>query len=919
ESGKNSIQDLTTFQNWHLKYTLQAVKGVSEVSTVGGFVKQYQVVINPNALLAYDIPVNEVIMALKESNSEAGARLIEFSGKEYMVTLRGYIKSLKDIEEVVLKAGKNGVPIRIKDVARVQFGPDIRRGLAELDGKGEVVGGIVTMRYGENALKVIEDVKNKLKEIQLPQGTKLVVTYDRSDLIHRAIDTLKRKLIEEMAVVSLVIIIFLLHVPSALIPIITLPVAVIISFIPMYFMHLTSNIMSLGGIAIAIGAMVDAAIVVVENYHKKLSQWEEEGKKGDFHPLLMEAVKEVARPSFFSLLVISVSFIPIFTLEGFEGRMFKPLAFTKTFAMFFAAILAVTLVPAIIFLITKVKYYCFRPKWFCNIVNSIFVGKIHSEEKHPISRILFKLYGPVVRFTLNRPYLIIAAAIVVFAATMITAFFFSNIGSEFMPPLNEGTILYMPTTPPGISIAEAKRLLRVQDRLLKSFPEVVSVFGKAGRADTSTDPAPLSMMETVVNLKPLNEWRKGITWEGLIYGKGGMDEKLQLPGQVNSWTMPIKARIDMLTTGVRTSVGIKIYGDDLKKIEEIGARIENILREVKGTRSVYAERTSGGYFVDIKLRKEQIARYGLTIARVQQALMSAVGGEDVTQTVEGRERFPVNIRYPRELRDEVDKLKKTYITGSSGASVPLEQLADIKLTTGPAMIRDEDGRLTGYVTIDIAGRDIGGYVNEAKAALSKDLTLPAGYSVAFSGQYEFMERVKERMKVVVPLTLIIIFFLIHMNTRSYAKTFIVLLAVPFSLIGVVWILWLLHYNMSIAVWAGIIALLGVDAETGIFMLLYLDLSYEDMKKKGLLNTLADLKEAVIHGAVKRVRPKMMTACVLFIGLLPIMWARSYEIGADVMKRIAAPLVGGILISFIMELVVYPAIYLLWKKKGLKDG
>ena len=772
------------------------------------------------------------------------------------------------------------------------------------------------MRYGENALKVIEDVKKKLGEIRLPQGAKLVITYDRSDLIHRAIGTLKKKLAEEMAVVSLVIIIFLLHVPSALIPIITLPVAVIISFIPMYFMRLTSNIMSLGGIAIAIGAMVDAAIVVVENYHKKLSQWEEEGKKGDFHPLLMEAIKEVARPSFFSLLVISVSFIPIFTLEGFEGRMFKPLAFTKTFAMFFAALLAITLVPAIIFLITKVKYYSFRPKWFCDIVNSVFVGKIHSEEKHPISRILFKLYGPVVRFTLNRPRLIIGSAVAVFAATMIAAFFFFNIGSEFMPPLNEGTILYMPTTPPGISIAEAGKLLRAQDRILKTFPEVVSVFGKAGRADTSTDPAPLSMMETVVNLKPLNEWRPGLTWDNLI---SEMDEKLQLPGQVNAWTMPIKTRIDMLTTGIRTPVGIKVYGDDLKEIEKIGTRIENILREVKGTRSVYAERTAGGYFVDIRLRKDQIARYGLTVAQVQMALMSAVGGEDVTQTVEGRERFPVNIRYPRELRNDVDKLKKIYITSSSGASVPLEQLADIKLTTGPDMIRDEDGRLTGYVTVDIAGRDIGGYVNEVKALLNKNLEIPAGYSVAFSGQYEFMERVKDRMKVVVPLTLIIIFFLIHMNTRSYAKTFIVLLAVPFSLIGVVWILWLLKFNMSIAVWAGIIALLGVDAETGIFMLLYLDLSYEDMKKKGLLNTFADLKEAIIHGAVKRVRPKMMTACVLFIGLLPIMWAGSYEIGADVMKRIAAPLVGGILVSFIMELVVYPAIYLLWKKKGLKDG
>ncbi|MFH1239518.1 MAG: CusA/CzcA family heavy metal efflux RND transporter [bacterium] len=934
ETGQHSLQDLTTFQNWHLKYALQSVKGVAEVASVGGFVKQYQVVVNPNALLSYNIPLNDVVMALRKSNQEAGARLLEFSGKEYMVTLKGYITSIKDIENIVLKVNDNSVPVKIKDVAKVQLGPDIRRGVAELNGRGEVVGGIVVMRYKENALKVIERVKQKIRDIQLPEGVKLVITYDRSDLILRAVDTLKKKLFEEMAVVSLIILIFLLHIPSAMVPILTLPIAVIISFIPMYFMGLTSNVMSLGGIAIAIGAMVDASIVVVENYHKRLSQWEEGGRAGEYKDILLKAIKEVSRPAFFSLLVISVSFIPIFSLEGIEGRLFKPLAFTKTFAMFFAAVLAVTLVPAVIFLFTRIKPYDFRPKWLADFLSRILVGKIHPEEKHPISKFLFKLYEPVARFVLKKPKLIIWSAILLF---LLTVPFFFHLGREFMPPLNEGSILYMPTTPPGISVTEATKILTVQDKILKTFPEVISVFGKAGRADTSTDPAPYSMMETVVLLKPQDEWRfkprwyskivpeflqapfraiwhDRISWDELVQE---IDMKLQLPGQVNAWTLPIKARIDMLTTGVRTPVGIKIYGDDLSKIEEIGTQIEQQLKPVKGTRSIYAERTAGGYFVNFDLRRDQIARYGLTIEDVQMTLMSAIGGENITQIINGRERFPVNVRYPRELRDDIDKIRKIYISTPSGANIPVTELADITLTSGPSMIRDENGRLAGYVYIDIADRDIGSYVNEAKTILRDNVKLPAGYSLVFSGQYEFMERVKERMKVVLPLTLFIIFFLLYLNTRSYLKTLIVLLAVPFSLIGVVWILYILNYNLSIGVWAGIIALLGVDAETGIFMLLYLDLSYDEMKKKGLLKTIDDLKEAIIHGAVKRVRPKMMTASVLFIGLLPIMWAQSHEIGADVMKRIAAPMVGGIFTSFAMELIVYPAIYFLWKKKENK--
>ncbi|MHB9155174.1 MAG: efflux RND transporter permease subunit [Endomicrobiales bacterium] len=932
ESGTHSLDELRTFQDWHLKYALQSVKGVSEVASLGGFVKQYQVIVDPNALQAYKIPLSDVVRAVKQANQETGARLLEFSGAEYMITVRGYIKKKEDIAGAVLKVDANGVPVKIRNVAKVEFGPEIRRGVAELDGKGETVGGIVVMRYKENALNTIQRVKEKISQVQMPDGVKLVPTYDRSELIIRAVDTLKKKLIEEMLVVSLVILIFLLHVPSAIIPIVTLPIAAIMAFIPMHYMNLTSNVMSLGGIAIAIGAMVDAAIVVVENAHKELARWQEEGRKGDYHEVLLNAIKEVARPSFFSLIVIAVAFIPIFSLEGIEGRLFKPLAFTKNFAMFFAAFLAITFDPAIRMLFTRLHNYDFKPAWLASVANTVLVGKIHSEEKHPVSKFLFKIYGPVVDFVLRKPYWIISGALAVFLITMP---FFFKIGKEFMPPLNEGSILYMPTTLPGISVRQANDLLKTQDQIIKSFPEVVSVFGKAGRAETSTDPAPFSMMETTVLLKPQNEWRHKDRWYGFLPDfmewpfriiwpdrisweelTAEMDGKLKLPGQVNAWTMPIKGRTDMLTTGVRTPVGIKIYGDDLKTIEDIGRQIEQHITMVKGTRSVFAERTSGGYFVNFDLNREAIARNGLSVEEVQMNIMAAIGGENVTQTVEGRERFPVNVRYPRELRNDLEKIKRTYIPTMSGAQIPLSQLAEIKVETGPGMIRDENGRLTGYVYVDVADRDIGGYVNDAKAMIKKMVNLPSGYSIAFSGQYEFMERVKQRMTVVLPLTLFIIFVLLYLSTRSYVKTFIILLAVPFSLVGVVWILYILGYNMSIGVWSGIIALLGVDAETGIFMLLYLDLSHDDMKKRGLLNTVNDLKVAIHHGAVKRIRPKMMTAMVLFVGLLPIMWAQSSEIGADVMKRIAAPMVGGIFTSFLMELLVYPAIYFIWKKKEL---
>lgn len=931
KTGQTSLEDLTTFQNFNLKYALQSVKGVSEVATVGGYTRQYQVVVRPSDLLARNVTINEVTEALRKGNNTTGARLLEISGKEYMITLNGYLRSVGDIKDTVVKMGMNGNAIRIGDVADVGFGPDIRRGVAELNGQSDVVGGIVVMRSKENALRVIDRVKERLKEIKLPDGAELVVTYDRSDLIKRAVKTLKHKLIEEMIVVSFVVLLFLLHIPSASVPVITLPIAVVISFIPMALMGLSSNIMSLGGIAIAIGAMVDASIVVVENAHNKLAHWKEDGGKGDHGPVLVGAVREVARPSFFSLLVIAVSFLPIFALEGQEGRLFGPLAFTKTFSVFFAALLAITLTPALMMIFTRMKPFKIKTPWLSKVTNKFLTGA-EVEEKHPISRFLFKIYDPIVRKVLRHPVRVILIAVAMFVLTIPLYFM---VGSEFMPALNEGSILFMPTTPPGISAREAGDLLRLQDKILYTFPEVVSVFGKSGRAETSTDPAPFSMMETVVVLRPQNEWRpkqrwysslpnfiKGpfrliwpdrISWNDLI---AEMNAKMQIPGQVNAWTMPIKARIDMLTTGVRTPIGIKIYGDDLKAIEGVGMEIESILKDVKGTRSVYAERTAGGYFINYDIRRDRLAAYGLTVDDVQMTLMAALGGENVTYTVEGRARFPINVRYPREMRDNIEKIKKIYVSGMSGKSVPVELVADIYVSTGPAMIRDENGRLAGYVYIDVAGRDVGGYVKEAKGLLKKTLSIPSGYQIVFSGQYELMERVKKRMSIVIPITLFIICLLLFLNTKSVTKTLIILLAVPFSLIGVYWALFLFGYNTSVAVMAGIIALLGVDAETGVFMLLFLDLSHDERQKAGLLRNDDDLREAIVHGAVKRIRPKLMTAAVLFLGLLPIMWAQSHEAGADVMKRIAAPMVGGVFTSFLMELVVYPAVYYIWKRREM---
>jgi Cu(I)/Ag(I) efflux system membrane protein CusA/SilA len=829
------------------------------------------------------------------------------SGVEYMVRGRGYIKSLKDLEDIAVGANPAGTPIFLKDVARIQLGPEIRRGLAELDGKGEVAAGIVVVRFGENVLDVIERVKAKIeKDIapSLPEGVKIVTTYDRSDLILRSMDTLKEEIIKLALAVSVVCIVFLFHLPSALVVIVTLPIAIIMSFICMFYLGVTSNIMSLSGIAIAIGAMVDAAIIMVENAHKKLEEWEHQGKPGSRADVIIEAAKEVGPSLFFALLVITVGFLPVFTLQAQAGRLFKPLAYTKTFAMLFSAFLAVTLTPVLMTLFIR--------------------GKIRPEEKNPVSVVLHKLYEPVARFAIRFRKTVIVIAVIIM---VLTAYPFMKLGSEFMPPLYEGSLFYMPVTMPGASVSEVSSLLQMQDKILKTIPEVAQVFGKAGRAETATDPAPLEMFETVINLKPEAQWRKGMTVDKL---KDEMNDALSIPGVANSFTMPIKARIDMLATGIRTPVGIKILGPNLEEIEKIGLALEHHLRDIPGTRSVYAERVMTGYFLDIEIRKNDAARYGLTVDDVGEVIQAAIGGMNLTTTVEGRARYPVNVRYPRELRNDVDKLKRILVPAMTtnrpvaldGAAmaaplqslqVPLGEVADFRIVKGPTAIKSEEGLLTAYVFIDFSGRDVGGYVEEAKKKAAT-LKIPEGYRLTWSGEYEYLVKTHERLKVVIPLTLFVIFVLIYLNTRSAIKTAIVLLAVPFSLVGSFWLLYLLNYNMSIAVWVGIIALAGLDAETGVVMLLYLDLAYEKWKKEGKMRNTDDLRESIMHGAVKRIRPKIMTVSVILAGLIPIMF--SHGTGADVMKRIAAPMIGGVVTSTILELVIYPAIYMIWRSRSV---
>ncbi|MBN1595196.1 efflux RND transporter permease subunit [candidate division FCPU426 bacterium] len=889
-SGKNDLYQLRAFQDWYLRYWLESIEGVAEVASVGGFEKQYQITLDPHQLLSRNLTLRHVVEQIRQNNNDVGGRVVEMSGREYFVRGRGYIKSLDDIRLIGLGVDDKGTPVYLKDVAQVSLGPEIRRGAADLDGRGEAVGGIVVMRYGENALRVIERVKKRLQEIQpsLPAGVKVRTVYDRSGIIKRSIATLTHTLFEEGLMVALVILLFLLQWRGALVAVVILPVAVLISFIPMYYLGISSNIMSLGGIAIAIGAMVDAAIVLVENVNKKLEKYQQ--AKKPLLDILIEATGEVGKPVFFSLLVITVSFLPIFTLEAQEGKLFKPLAYTKTFTMFFAALVSITLAPALLSLLTRRK----APR----------------EEDNPINRWLIGLYLPAVRWALEHSRLVLGAAL---GLLLLTVPLFLRLGAEFMPPLNEGSILYMPTTLPGISIAEAKRMLTLQDRIIKTFPEVESVFGKVGRAKTATDPAPLSMVETTIMLKDKKRWRQGMTWKKLI---SELDQAVKFPGWTNAWTMPIKGRIDMLTTGIRTPVGIKVFGPDLRRIEEIGITLENILQTtVPGTRSVYFERVTGGYFIDFKPRRKEIARYGLSMDDVFQMIETAIGGMPITVTVEGPERYAVNVRYSRELRDHVEKLKKVYVPTPAGAQIPVEQLAEIQVKTGPPMIKDENGSLSGWVYVDIEeARDIGGYVRDAKQAVRQQLALPAGYRLSWTGQYEFMQRVRKRLQWVVPVTLVVIFLLIYFNFKSVTETFIILLSVPFALIGGIMLMALLKYNLSIAVWVGIIALLGVAAETGIIMLVYLNESYNRYKQAGRLKTKADLLQAVIEGSVMRVRPKVMTVATTLIGLLPLMW--STGTGADVTKRIAAPMVGGLITSTILTLVIIPVVFNQWKARKL---
>ena len=894
KSDRHNLQELRSIQDWFLKYELTTIDGVAEVASIGGFVKQYQVEVDPIKLASYNIPIQNIISAIKASNNDVGGRLIEIGEMEFMVRGLGYIKSVDDLKSIQIGTVRDSrTPLYLRDVANVNIGPELRRGLAEWNGEGETVGGIIVMRFGENALEVINKVKNRLEELKssLPEGVEILTAYDRSDLISGAIENLKTTLTEESIIVALVIIAFLLHVRSSFVAIFTLPTAVLASFLIMKMQGINANIMSLGGIAIAIGAMVDASIVMIENAHTHLLREQEIPKeeRKEHWKLILESAKEVGPSIFYSLLVITVSFLPVFTLEQQEGRLFKPLAFTKTYSMAAAAILAITIVPVLIGYFVK--------------------GKMRKEEDNPITKFLIKLYHPVVDFSLRHKWKVIISAFVIVS---ITYYPLSKIGSEFMPPLYEGDLLYMPTTLPGISITKAKELLQQTDRIIKSFPEVESVFGKIGRAETATDPAPLSMIETTINLKPESEWRPGLTPDKLI---DELNTAIQIPGLTNAWTMPIKTRIDMLSTGIKTPIGIKIAGSNLDSLQAIGQRIERIARTIPNTRSAFAERASGGNYIDFEIDRNAIARYGLSINDVQNVIKSAIGGMNVTSTFEGIERYPVNLRYQRDYRESIESLKRILIPAPNGEQIPLELVAELHVKKGPPMIKTENARPNVWVYIDIKDIDVGTYIVNAKDVLNSKLQLPKGYSILWSGQYEYMERANDRLSYIIPLTLLLVVVLLYFNTKSFVKTGIILLALPFSLVGAIWGLYILDFNMSVAVWVGIIALLGVDAETGVVMLLYLDISYEKLKKQGKLTGIQSLYAAIHEGAVKRIRPKLMTVLTTFLGLLPILIGTG--IGSDVMKRIAAPMAGGIFTSMVMELAVYPAIYFLVKQHEMK--
>ena len=928
-SGKHSLAELRSLQDWYLRYHLKSVPGVADVAALGGFGKQYQVNVDPNRLRQYGLPISRVVDAVRGGNGDSGGRMVEFGGAEYMIRGRGYAKSAADIEEIAVGANDSGTPILIRDIGQVSAGSDLRRGVADLDGTGETVSGIVMMRQGENTLSVIGRVKAKIHEIEpgLPAGVSIVPVYDRSGLIRRSISNVNRTLVEVVVTVALVVFLFLWHVPSAMIPVITIPAAVLISFIPFRLLGINANIMSLGGIVIAIGALVDASIVVVEQTHKKLEIWRRCGGRGDQAAVIIAAVKEVASPGFYILLVMAVSFLPVLTLEAQEGRLFRPLAYTKSLAMIIAAVLAITLDPALRLALMNLRKLRFRPAWLSRAANSILTGEIRPEEKHPLNKLLIRFYEPVVAWSLRWKWAVIGVAVAMLIATIPV---YRMLGSEFMPPLEEGSLLYMPSTMPGISIGEAQKVLQTTDRLIRRFPEVDRVLGKVGRAETPTDPAPLSMLETVITLRPKSQWRRVAVWyssfpewmkpalrhitpdhisEADLVAQ--MNESLRLPGLSNSWTMPVKGRIDMLTTGIRTPVGLKVRGGDPEVIEKIGRQIEAMLPAVKGARAAFAERSGEGRFLDIEWNRRELARYGLGIAEAQSAIDNAIGGENVTTTVEGRERYPVNVRYMRDFRSDFEALGRVLVALPGGQKqIPLSQLAEIKVVNGPAMIRDEDGMLTSYVYVDLAGRDPGSFIAEADPLLRQTVKLQPGYTVTWSGQFESMRRASQRLAVVVPITLLLVMLLLFLNTRSLAKTLIILLAVPFSAIGAIWFLYLLGYNLSVAVWVGLIALLGVDAGTGVFMLLYLDLAYNDARQAGRMRNLPDLRQAIQYGAAKRIRPKVMTMATMLLGLVPVMWADGA--GAEMMKRIAAPMIGGMVTSFLLELLVYPAVYELWR-------
>ena len=884
ESDRHDLAQLRSIQDWFLRYELTGVPGVAEVASIGGFVKQYQVIVDPNKLLAFNIPLQKVKMAIQRSNNDVGGRLVEMGETEFMVRGLGYIKSVADLQNIPLGVVEKGTSVLLRNIATIKIGPELRRGLADYNGTGEVVGGIIVMRYGENALQVIQNVKTKLEQLKagLPQGVTIKPVYDRSALILRAIDNLKRTLVEESLIVALVCIIFLLHFRSALVGIITLPLGVLISFIIMEWQGINANIMSLGGIAIAVGAMVDAAIVMIENAHKHIEH--DAGKKPHWE-LIADASKEVGPALFFSLLIIAVSFLPVFTLEAQEGRLFRPLAFTKTYAMLGSSLLAVTVVPVLM-------GYWIR-------------GKIRPEEKNPVNRFLIWIYHPIIKLVLKAKVPVILLAVVVLAVSYLP---WRWTGSEFMPPLNEGDLLYMPTTLPGISITKAKELLQQTDRIIATFPEVHHAFGKVGRAETATDPAPLSMIETTIMLKPESEWREGMTMEKLV---DELNNAIQFPGLTNAWTMPIKTRIDMLSTGIKTPVGIKLMGDDLQVLSNLGARVEAVIREVPGTLSAYSERVTGGNFLDYRIKREEAARYGLTVGDIQDIIMTAVGGMNVTQTVEGLARYPVNMRYGSELRDTPEKLRRILVPTPTGTQVPITQVADIRIVKGPPSIKSENARKNAWIYVDIRGIDVGTYVKMAQQAVREKVKLPPGYSMVWSGQYEYMVRAQKRLMIVVPMTLVIIFLLLYFNFKNITESLIVMLSVPFSLTGGLWFMYLLGYDMSVAVGVGFIALAGVAAETGVVMLIYLDLSYKKFKAKyGEKFNREHLYEAIEEGAALRVRPKMMTVIAIMAGLMPIMW--SHGTGSQVMKRIAAPMVGGMVSATILTLIVVPAIYGLWR-------